>query len=176
MIENERYFDPTFIEVDRVLQCSELFSVIHSKKANEIKGKWSENLVTVVQKLLNFTKDDVHYGIHFMEPVNPERDGCPNYKKVITNMMDLGTIINRVYLDYYKSFRGFFSDFGLIFKNCRKFNKDAGSDIRILCDTLREVSIHFLFVFFLLIFYDKSVRLLCIEIGFILRRLSMKFY
>lgn len=39
-----------------------------------------------------------------MEPVNPERENCPNYKKIITNPMDLGTISNRLYLDYYKNF------------------------------------------------------------------------
>ncbi|KAL4510059.1 hypothetical protein ABPG72_010252 [Tetrahymena utriculariae] len=139
--ENERYFDPTYIEVDRILQCVELFPIIHPKKANEVKGKWSELLVVILQKLLNFTKDDVHYGIYFMEPVNPERDNCQNYKKIITNPMDLGTISNRLYLDYYKSFQHFFQDFGLIFKNCRKYNKDPESDIRILCDTLREAGI-----------------------------------
>ena len=86
-----------------------------------------------------------------MEPVNPERDGCPNYKKAITNPMDLGTIINRVYLDYYRNYASFFGDFGMIFKNCRKYNKDIESDIRILCDTLREV-IFFVLYFMYIIF------------------------
>lgn len=40
VLENERYFDPTFIEVDRILHTTELFPVIHPKKSNEIKGKW----------------------------------------------------------------------------------------------------------------------------------------
>jgi len=31
-------------------------------------------------KLLNFYKDDIYYGIFFMEPVDPERDNIPNYK------------------------------------------------------------------------------------------------
>jgi len=34
--------------------------------------------------LLNFTKDKVKYGIYFMEPVNPEKEGVPNYRKIIT--------------------------------------------------------------------------------------------
>lgn len=75
-----------------------------------------------------------------MEPVNPERDNCPNYHKIINNSMDLGTLSNRLYLDYYNNFESFFNDFGFIFKNCRKYNKDLDSDIRILCDTLREVN------------------------------------
>lgn len=47
MNENERFFDPTYIEVDRILQCVELFPIIHPKKANEIKGKWSELIVII---------------------------------------------------------------------------------------------------------------------------------
>jgi chromodomain-helicase-DNA-binding protein 7 len=42
MIESERYFDPSFVEVDRILYTSELFPVIHPKKANETKGKMAE--------------------------------------------------------------------------------------------------------------------------------------
>jgi len=77
-----------------------------------------------------------------MDPVDPERDNAPNYRKVITNPMDLGTLLNRVYLDYYKTPSQFWIDLGFVFKNCRKFNKDPGSDIRVLCDTLREVSVY----------------------------------
>ena len=36
-----------------------------------------------------------------MEPVNPERDNCPSYKRMISSPMDLGTLSNRLYLDYY---------------------------------------------------------------------------
>ena len=76
-----------------------------------------------------------------MEPVNPERDGIPNYKRIITNPMDLGTIMNRLYLDYYKSPQQFWLDLGLVFRNCRTYFKDSDCDIRILCDTLCEVAI-----------------------------------
>lgn len=76
-----------------------------------------------------------------MEPVNPERDGIPNYKRIVTNPMDLGTLMNRLYLDYYKSPQQFWLDLGLVFRNCRLFFKDPDCDIRILCDTLCEVAI-----------------------------------
>jgi len=75
-----------------------------------------------------------------MDPVDPERDNVPNYRKVITNPMDLGTCLNRIYLDYYKNTQQFWTDLGFVFKNCRKFNKDVSSDIRTLSDTLREVN------------------------------------
>lgn len=57
----------------------------------------------VCSKLLNFNKNQIHYGVLFCEPVNPERDNCPNYPKIIQSPMDLGTILNKVYLDIYKS-------------------------------------------------------------------------
>lgn len=76
-----------------------------------------------------------------MEPVNPERDGIPNYKRIITNPMDFGTILNRLYLDYYKTVNQFWFDLGLVFRNCRLYFKDPDCDIRILCDTLCEVAI-----------------------------------
>jgi chromodomain-helicase-DNA-binding protein 7 len=36
----DSYFDPSYVEVDRILACTEQFPIIHPKKANEIKGKW----------------------------------------------------------------------------------------------------------------------------------------
>jgi len=132
------FFDASYIEVDKILYCTEIFPVIHPKKANDIKNKWSEHLSQVVSKLLNFSRDDVHYGVYFMEPVDTEREDCANYRKVITYQMDLGTINNRLYLDYYKNYNQYWHDLGFVFKNCRKYNRDTGCDIRILADTLRE--------------------------------------
>ncbi len=75
-----------------------------------------------------------------MEPVNPEKDGIPNYRKLVQNPMDLGTIMNRLYLDFYKNAQQFWIDLGLVFKNCRLVFRDPDCDIRILCDTLREAN------------------------------------
>lgn len=136
--DDTHYFDPSYLEVDKILYCTEIFPVIHPKKANDIRGKWSEHLVQVVSKLLNFSRDDVHYGVYFMEPVDTDRDDCGNYRKVITYQMDLGTINNRLYLDYYKNYQSFWNDLGYVFKNARRYNKDPACDIRILADTLRE--------------------------------------
>lgn len=78
--ESQNFFDPSYIEVDRIIRTTELFPIIHPKKANEIKSKWSDSLVNVISKLLNYSKDNVHYGVYFMEPVNPESDNCPDYR------------------------------------------------------------------------------------------------
>ena len=118
-----------------------MFPVLHPKKALEVKSKWTESLLKVLQYLLNYTKNDVRYGVFFMEPVNPQRDGCQNYKKIIFQPMDLGTIVNKIYLDCYKDSLSIWRDIGQVFKNCRKFNTNHQEEIRIICDTLREVSI-----------------------------------
>lgn len=92
-------------------------------------------------KLLNFTKGGIKYGVFFMEPVDPEKEGCPTYRRVVSTPMDLGSIANRVYLGLYREFGLFWNDVGLVFRNCRTFNPDPRNDIRKLCDTLRECSI-----------------------------------
>ena len=55
--------------------------------------------------------------------------------------MDFGTIINKLYLDIYKSPPEFWTDMGLVLKNCLKFNKEETSDLHILGLTLRECAI-----------------------------------
>lgn len=50
-------------------------------------------------------------------------------------------MLNRLYLDYYRGPTHFWTELGLVFRNCRKYNTDEESDIRVLCDTLREASI-----------------------------------
>ena len=124
--------------MDKILYAAEIFPVIHSKKANEIKGKWSELLSVVLSKLLNYAKDHVHYGVFFMEPVNPEKDNCPDYKRVVQHPIDLGTLSNRVYLNFYRCFADIWRDIGYVFKNCRMYNVNDQTDVRILGDTLRE--------------------------------------
>ena len=55
--------------------------------------------------------------------------------------MDLGSIVNRVYLGLYRDSTSFWNDLGLVFRNCRRFNTDSKSDILRVGDTLRECAI-----------------------------------
>jgi chromodomain-helicase-DNA-binding protein 7 len=64
------YFNPNYLLPDRILTSTEIFTAIHHKKANDIKGKWDESIMLVCTKLLNFTKDSYPYGVHFHEPYN----------------------------------------------------------------------------------------------------------
>lgn len=95
--------DPSYVEIDRIINTTEMFPIIHPKKANEIKNKWNEYLMIIVSKLLNFYIGKIKYGVYFMTPVNPEQDHCPDYRKIILQPMDLGTVYNRLHLDYYKN-------------------------------------------------------------------------
>ena len=74
-------------------------------------------------KVLNFTKNNIHYGVLFSEPVDPVRDNCPDYFKIVAQPMDFGTVINKIYLDLYKSNDEFWRDIGLVIKNCLRFNE-----------------------------------------------------
>ena len=72
-------YDPACLEIDRILSTTEIFPVVHPNKvlnfktlkvlnqARKIKGKWSELLVTVMSKLLNFEKNHIMYGVYFIK-------------------------------------------------------------------------------------------------------------
>jgi chromodomain-helicase-DNA-binding protein 7 len=59
----EHYFNPAFTRVDRILTTAVLFPVMHHKKGSEMKGKWSESMVLVCSKMLNFEQEYVPYGV-----------------------------------------------------------------------------------------------------------------
>ncbi len=65
-----------------------------------------------------------HYEINhwFLKPVDPVAMQIPTYHKVIKKPMDLGTMQTKLNLGEYGSAKDFENDFGLIVKNCRKFN------------------------------------------------------
>jgi len=67
-LAKDQCFNPNFLQADRILSSTEIFTAIHHKKANEIKGKWDESIMLVCSKLLNFMKEGYSYGVHFHEP------------------------------------------------------------------------------------------------------------
>jgi hypothetical protein len=58
----------------------------------------------------------------FLEPVNPLRDGAPNYLNVIKKPVDLGTIRQHLIEDRYSSVTSWSRDMGLVWTNCERFN------------------------------------------------------
>ncbi|CAD8066277.1 unnamed protein product [Paramecium sonneborni] len=120
-----QYFDPAFQEVDRVLSCTEIFPIVHPKKGSEMKGKWAESLTKVISHLLNFSRNQIHYGVYFLE------------SKAI---LDFGTINNRLYLGQYKSNNDFWNELGQVFKSANQEFQE-NSEMRQISDTLKECSI-----------------------------------
>ncbi|CAN8103897.1 unnamed protein product [Discula destructiva] len=60
----------------------------------------------------------------FLEPVDPVALNIPNYHSVVKQPMDLGTMRSKLEHGEYESAKDFKSDFGLIVRNCVKFNTE----------------------------------------------------
>ncbi|KAH0795621.1 Bromodomain containing protein [Histomonas meleagridis] len=58
----------------------------------------------------------------FASPVDPERDNCLSYFKIIEHPMDFGTVRSKLESDQYKSVEQWKEDVHLIFENSYKFN------------------------------------------------------
>ncbi|KAJ1653566.1 hypothetical protein IWQ61_006334 [Dispira simplex] len=59
----------------------------------------------------------------FLQPVDPVRDGCPNYFDVIKHPMDLHTIEQKLISHQYPQIEAFRDDILLVFDNCAQFNQ-----------------------------------------------------
>ncbi|XP_034109268.1 uncharacterized protein LOC117571306 [Drosophila albomicans] len=59
----------------------------------------------------------------FMQPVDSELLNVPAYYMIITDPMDVGTIIKRVQNQYYQGVDELIDDFRLVINNCFKFNR-----------------------------------------------------
>lgn len=77
------------------------------------------------------------YAKPFKKPVNTNELQLPDYYKVITNPMDLGTIKKRLANKYYWSADECIADFNLMFKNCYSYN-DPDQDIVLMAQTLEK--------------------------------------
>ncbi|EKX51636.1 hypothetical protein GUITHDRAFT_49561, partial [Guillardia theta CCMP2712] len=60
----------------------------------------------------------------FLEPVDPVRDGCPDYFQVIARPMDLGTVQTKL---RDAGLHDFFADIKLVFDNAMCYNPPSHS-------------------------------------------------
>ncbi|CAG8468000.1 9557_t:CDS:10 [Paraglomus occultum] len=65
----------------------------------------------------------------FQKPVDPEE--VPDYYTVITNPMDLSTIDRKIKANNYKTVKDFEDDVRKIFKNCRVYNAEGTSYVKL---------------------------------------------
>lgn len=47
-------YDGTYLEIDRILDCTEIFPILHPKKGSQIKKKWTYSLIKALSFIVNF--------------------------------------------------------------------------------------------------------------------------
>ncbi|CAO1634477.1 unnamed protein product [Parajaminaea phylloscopi] len=72
----------------------------------------------------------------FAHPVDPVRDGAPNYHKVIREPMDLSTIDNKLEAGLYTDRFAFEHDFDLLVANAKKYTPDPTAFVHKAADAL----------------------------------------
>ncbi|KAJ8917153.1 hypothetical protein NQ315_012645 [Exocentrus adspersus] len=74
----------------------------------------------------------------FQQPVDTKKLNLPDYHKIISQPMDLGTIKKRLENNYYWSGKECIQDFNTMFTNCYVYNK-PGEDVVVMAQTLEKV-------------------------------------
>ncbi|KAJ1983367.1 hypothetical protein H4R34_001317 [Dimargaris verticillata] len=74
----------------------------------------------------------------FLQPVDPVRDGCPNYFDVVEHPMDLGTMKVKLDRNQYADPQAFLDDFHLLVNNCYQFNP-IGNLVYTQCQEVESV-------------------------------------
>ena len=123
--------------MDRILDTTEIFPVVHPQQAALVNNKWQEKCIGIISKLLNYVRDDVPYGILFLESPDPTAEESFHYYSIVKYPIDLGTIHNRLHIGYYERPSELWKDVGMVFKNCQAYYTNRESDFRIIGDTLR---------------------------------------
>ena len=68
-----QYFDKNFTAVERLLSTTVIFPVIHPRQAKQVRGKWQEDCLKVMNVLINFRKTNVCIGLAFAEQLDLEK-------------------------------------------------------------------------------------------------------
>lgn len=111
--QENAYFNPNYLLADRILTSTEIFTAIHHKRANDIKGKWDESIMLVCEKILNFIKGGYPYGVLLHEPYDEELEKA----RGITNRINIGQVLNKIYLGFYKGYFLFWQELGTAINN-----------------------------------------------------------
>lgn len=97
--------------------------------------------VEIMNELLSF-----HTSRMFSQPVDPVRDDCPNYLKVVKNPMDLGTVMRKLRSGAYASVAEWKADVNLVWANSFAFNPKTSlmrSITKELSDYFHKATLNF---------------------------------
>lgn len=67
------HFDKTFVGVERILSTTQIFPVIHPRQAKQVRGRWQEDCLKVVNVLINYRKNNVCIGLAFAEQLDQDK-------------------------------------------------------------------------------------------------------
>lgn len=129
--------DAESANVDRVMDSSDIFALIHPKKASDIRGKWGEGLIRVLKALTNFQSDQVYYGVFYIELGTIFKQ----YSE-FAEAIDFAVISNRVYLDFYQTPDRFWEDLEVVYRNVDRLATylDEKSDVHELNDRMKQLT------------------------------------
>jgi len=96
-------------------------------------NEWTSACMAILKKLQTH-----ELAYPFLAPVDAVALGIPEYHKIITAPMDLGTIESKLDGGEYQDDRAFASDVRLVFNNCRTFNQ-PNSQIALDSEVLRKM-------------------------------------
>ena len=141
--DEDKYFDRSYNKVCKIINCTNLFPVIHPRQAKNVVNTWREKCVTILQLICNFVQDDHTYGTPFLFLRTDEK-----------SLMDFTTINNRLHTippanqqtsnvknACYTGPMDFWKDLSLTFNENMRFNH-PGTRKRIYLDTLRSMAYH----------------------------------
>jgi bromodomain-containing factor 1 len=84
------------------------------------------------------SKKHYNYNFPFLAPVDTVALNIPNYREIVKQPMDLGTIQNKLTNNEYENGDDFEKDVRLVFKNCYAFNPE-GTDVNMMGHRLEAV-------------------------------------
>ncbi len=96
------------------------------------------NKLQFILRILNRNILKHQYAWPFQSPVDAIKLALPDYYKIITRPMDLGTIKKRLENYWYYSAQECIDDFKLMFDNCNRYNK-PGEDVVFMCKQLHDL-------------------------------------
>jgi hypothetical protein len=79
--------------------------------------------------------------VAFFKPVDVAE--WPTYPEIIFHPIDLGTIMERIGNNFYRSLRGIQHDVSLLYQNCRTFN-DEQAEVVTIAESIKDSVILFL--------------------------------
>jgi hypothetical protein len=100
-------------------------SAIHLSPLTEFGKTWCTKLLTDLAKW--------PITAPFRVPVDPERDGAPTYRQIVTHPMDFQTMRKKLGSSEYRSVQEFIDDIQLICDNAKLFN-GVNSMYGLICD------------------------------------------